>query len=935
MTQRRVLLLAVVLLLALGAAAVWLLLSTRNRTGESLTEVAGTAQPPLPTVLATPAGTRPSAVGRPGSATATPTPAPLAPPGGPGGLDLDAPPTLDELLARYPALALRLENVDLTGREQLAEVYEQLVALYEAEGLAGLDVFMTGSGLLAALNLDPAYLDFVLAYETGGMAAAETLARQRRLLTDDDQLRAVLVLDTEDLSLVEPGLIAAGAAVLHHAGNEVEIGIPLAQIEAAASSEAALARLVALAHLPHVVTIRAPQATPIDALPPRDEGATVTHAATWHAAGYTGRGVRVGILDPDGFYGYQSLLGSELPVTDLVFTPPWYDADQIDRDSGPHGTACAEIVHDVAPDAALYLAYTGPFDGGLERAVAWLIDSNVDIISYSASSLIEPLDGTGPTDELVALAQDAGILWINASGNYAESHLDMTFTDVDGNGFHEFPHGDELLPVYVNDLSSVGLSWDDAWGGSSEDYDLFLYTLDASGRPQVVMSSRDLQDGRAGDHPYELLDAHLSPFDDYYLAILEDGISRPGRLNLTGWGMMFDYSMAAGSLGSPADAFGALAVGATYWRDDALERYSSQGPTTDGRTKPDLVAPVRVSNATYGEFDGTSAAAPHVAGAAALALSAYPDLDTRALRDFLTSRALDRGVPGPDNEFGAGRLDMQTPPDGVSRAAGPLTATIHAVRLVHNQIVSGITGVVVYTDFSVTGLTERAGMVIAHFNDAAGRALPDGNGQFSDGAGSVAVFETFTATADSAHATEYPLFMPYDELELPPGEHTVLVTVTIGDAAGHALVTSAPVSMIVERAGDMPAATITAVEVVHNVTVDGLAGMNILVDFDALNLRDQTATMAAYFYFDDANNTPLKDFNDQYRGSDGIVAAGRSFMPGSNRAAYQDLALFMPYGELHMGEGERYELKFQIVIWDEATGENVVVSDWVYFWFES
>lgn len=943
MSRRTLYLLIALLVVVLAAAAVWLFLAARNRQGEIVTEVAGTPQAPLPTVLATAAGPEPEAIGQPGPATPSPTPAVIERPGdSPGGLNLDAPPTLDELLARYPALARLLENVDLDDREQLGDLYEQLLALHAAEGLLGLDVFLTGSGVLQALNLDPTYVDFILAYETGGIAAAEALARQRRILTDDDMVRAVLVLDTEDLSLVEPALTAAGATVLAHHGNEVEIGLPLAQIEAAADSEEALAQLVALAHLPHVITIRAPETTPTDALPPRDEGAAVTLATAWHAAGITGQGVRVGILDPDGFGGYLGLLGSELPPAERVFIPSWLDVADLD-DTGPHGTACAEIVYEMAPGATLYLAYTGQSRGGLEDAVEWLIANDVDIISYSASSLVEPLDGTGPSDDLVALAQDAGVLWVNASGNYALSHLDMTFSDADGDGFHEFPHGDELLPVYTGDLASVGLSWDEAWGRSSEDYDLYLYTTDLNGELEIVTSSRALQGGRAGDLPYELIDAELSPWEDYYVAIQEDGISRPGRLNLIGWGMDFDYSMPAGSLGSPADAFGALAVGATYWRDDALEDYSSQGPTSDGRTKPDLTAPARVSSATYGEFDGTSAAAPHVAGAAALVLSAHPNLSARELRDFLTGRALDRGLPGLDNEFGAGRLDMQQPPDaaeggvaGAPRGATIATATIDNVRLVHNQTISGIYGVVIYTDFSVTGLTEHAGTIIAHFGDDAGNPLRDGNGQFSDAGGNVAVFDTFTMTADDGRATEYPLFMPYEELELSPGEHTILVTVSIGDAAGAVLASAAPATMILRQADEAAAAaTIGAVDVIHNVTSDGMAGMNILVDFDALNFRGQTGILAAYFYFDDANNTPLLDFNDQYRSADGIVSVGRRFTPGTARAEYRDLSLFIPYGELHMAEGERYDLKFNIIIWDEATGEDLVISDWVYFWFES
>ena len=93
--------------------------------------------------------------------------------------------------------------------------------------------------------------------------------------------------------------------------------------------------------------------------------------------------------------------------------------------------------------------------------------------------------------------------------------------------------------------------------------------------------------------------------------------------------------------------------------------------------------------------------------------------------------------------------------------------------------------------------------------------------------------------------------------------------------------------------------------------------------------------MAAYFYYDDANNTPLRDFNQQYRTQDGIVAAGRRFTPDAPEAAFRDFALFMPYDELHAAPGARYNLKLRVVIWDETTGQTLGISEWAAFWFES
>jgi subtilisin family serine protease len=61
---------------------------------------------------------------------------------------------------------------------------------------------------------------------------------------------------------------------------------------------------------------------------------------------------------------------------------------------------------------------------------------------------------------------------------------------------------------------------------------------------------------------------------------------------------------------------------------------------------------------TYGAANGTSAACPHVAGAAALVLSVRPDLSADQLAEVLEASADDRGAPGKDPEEGYGRLNV-------------------------------------------------------------------------------------------------------------------------------------------------------------------------------------------------------------------------------------------------------------------------------------
>jgi subtilisin family serine protease len=115
---------------------------------------------------------------------------------------------------------------------------------------------------------------------------------------------------------------------------------------------------------------------------------------------------------------------------------------------------------------------------------------------------------------------------------------------------------------------------------------------------------------------------------------------------------------------SPANNPSAFAVGAVN-NAGQIYAYSSRGPSTcSGSTGPfpDLVAPgVNIRSVDllggYSSSSGTSLAAPHVSGALALLLSAYPNTAAADQERALMNTAVDLGAVGPDDSFGYGLLD--------------------------------------------------------------------------------------------------------------------------------------------------------------------------------------------------------------------------------------------------------------------------------------
>ncbi len=475
---------------------------------------------------------------------------------------------------------------------------------------------------------------------SSGVQAAVSLAHDLGLTVEEDRVQVTV---EGDPGLDESRLAEAGAAVRSRYEGLFLCAVPVASLADVAAVEG-----VAWVRPPH---------RPIPCI--TSQGVALTGAAEWHAHGFTGAATKVAVIDV-GFQGLsQAIAAGEIPSDVVTIDFTGYGMESLSR----HGTAVAEIVHDMAPDASLVLINTYS-EVDLGNAKDYCVSAGVRVINHSVGyANTGGHDGTGVVCAIADDAAQHGIFWSNAAGNHAFNHYHATFTDADGDSLHEFQGNPQVEHNSLGTLSPgqtlwIYLSWR-SWPTTAEDYDLHLCRREG-GAWTVVASSVTRQTG--SQPPTEEIGHSVSVPGEYGVAVRAYRTTRPNELTLLSAFHPLQFFTPQGSLLQPADAVGAFAAGALAkenWTTGPQEPSSSQGPTYDGRVKPEIVGPVRVATWAGGSgFAGTSAASPHVAGAAALIVGAFPDWSLQQVGDCLASHAIDMGPPGRDTVYGWGRLDL-------------------------------------------------------------------------------------------------------------------------------------------------------------------------------------------------------------------------------------------------------------------------------------
>ncbi len=377
-----------------------------------------------------------------------------------------------------------------------------------------------------------------------------------------------------------------------------------------------------------------------------------------------------------------------------------------EEEPADEGRAMAQIVHDVAPGADM--AFASAFNGEdvFATNIDALADAGAEVIVDDVFYFEEPFFQDGPVAVAVDEAVEDGVAYFSAAGNSnlfdsegreIASWETPLYRDAEScppevqslpgfNGSHclDFAPGSQVdrtfgIKVAPGDTFAVDLQWDEPWEGVDTDLDAFL--LNASGN----LITGSAEDNGKSQRPFEVVQWENESASERTVQLVVNRFS--------GESPRLKFALVAGGSGVTATEYprstggdvvgptifghngaaSAISVGAIrFSKSTEPEKYSSRGPvrhdfgpvtSTEAAaplavpeilSKPDVVATdcgvttffAGFTGAVW-RFCGTSAAAPHAAGIAALMLEAEPGEAPSGIRSALQASADEVGAFGP------------------------------------------------------------------------------------------------------------------------------------------------------------------------------------------------------------------------------------------------------------------------------------------------
>ena len=409
--------------------------------------------------------------------------------------------------------------------------------------------------------------------------------------------------------------------------------------------------------------------------------------------GYYGEGIKVAVIDTGVDHLHPDLFGFG-PGGKIVGGYNFVDDDKMPVDTNGHGTEVTGIIaadgqlKGIAPKASIF-AYKVSEDGEsvssdlIVKAVQQAINDDVDIINISLG-----VNRTNSKiDQIVNKAVENGIVVVTAAGN-------------DGPGF-----GTIGSPGKNSKVITVGATYNNITSSfvatlkvEEKQFQVLpmigTALLDEPIIEEVVFGKfgreRDLAEG-SFSNTIVLVERGSDVKDEIvYFSEKENNVANAGGKAIVVYnnepGIFYGellHEFAAPNYQPKIPALSisredgiflkellqnkTIATLNVFYNPDFVAHFSSRGPVSPFYIKPDLVAPGAFINTTlsdgkYNFTSGTSFAAPHVSGAAALLLQKNPDLNPEEIKSVLLTTT-DFVFDAYDNKFsheaaGSGRLNI-------------------------------------------------------------------------------------------------------------------------------------------------------------------------------------------------------------------------------------------------------------------------------------
>ncbi|MXV74180.1 S8 family serine peptidase, partial [Candidatus Poribacteria bacterium] len=464
-----------------------------------------------------------------------------------------------------------------------------------------------------------------------------------------------------------------------------------------------LKNIAALIKLPFITEIWPDRKGHLQQLPQNVQkiGADKVHEQPPNGLGVTGKGVLVGVVDNGMTWDHDGAIKK---------IDPWIDRSRvqgirptIQREDRDHGIVVARVIggalHNnkigVAPEVRFVDARRGYAlaigDGDYKdamQALKWASDTDTDIINFgdqqadviNLSRSWEPWvygrSADDPMSKLIeTLVEKNGIVVVNAAGNWARQRASGQINSTSNTNTHAF--------TVSKDISvKVTLLWD------NKTNDLDLAVSGSSNTP--IKSQGETSYGVKKLYEEVKFDAQVNNTYTVEVQAVGQNFSSPQAYEIWLHGEdredryvpEFTSPDREKTVGVPGYSPKVITVGAVSPGTSKITTYSSAGPSDTGLIKPEVVAPGTVyltdgtSYQTKGGFaPGTSFAAPHVSGVAALILDAVGknsagewNFSPAEVKSAIV-RGAERGgqitltpiilplspIPqAPDNEYGAG-----------------------------------------------------------------------------------------------------------------------------------------------------------------------------------------------------------------------------------------------------------------------------------------